>query len=398
MKYIKNKFLLSALALLVIIFFPKPAKAVVPPDFIFNIGSQIAQAFSVVVVFLSAVFITLYQFLKIKFATLRTHKGFWIGSISFIIIGSFAAAVFYTAHEQKVNYNKWLSWFQEAGQKDKSQKKDYFYDRIIITGKDNEGQDFSLLFEGSRQEMKEFLFGHTYSVSILYKDKLYKDFSVFNAASPLIQSNQFVKSFSNSSSIQLPEESYEFSFSLKDKDFTVKLKNLESDFLVKNSLDYIRYVSPGKAEITVDNNTFESGVMVDKVLSNDSAIPTLEGFDPKYTSHSIVFWDDRGRFYHIDNSEVYTPNIPYTSHTWILYKDEKGIIKKAYKTELTFSYDKKAVWNILLPDIGNTTASLESKRFINEERNRFDAIVQGKVRDETGEHTIFGYAFYDNKR
>lgn len=380
------------------IFFPRASQAVVPPDFIFNIGSQIAQAFSVVIVFLSAVFVTMYQFLKVKIASLKHQKAFWIISITLIVVGSFSAAVFYTAHEQKVNYNKWLQWFQQAGQKDKTQKKDYFYDRIIVLGKDKDKQNFSLVFEGSRQEIKEHLFGHTYSVSILYKNKLYKDFSVFNGAGSAIQANQFVTAFSNTSTKQLPTETYRFSFRIKDKDFNVDLHDLESDFLVKNSLDYMRYVSVGAADVYIDGDVVGAKTMVDKVLSNDSSIPTLEGYDPRYTSHSLALWDEQGNFYHIDTSKVFSENIPYASHTWILHKDVKGTAKKVYNATLDFNQDKKSVWNFVIPELDGAKIRVESTQFIKEGKNLFSTLVQGTVSDTSGERTISGYAFYDNKQ
>lgn len=382
---------------LVFVFFPRPTRAVVPPDFIFNIGSQIAQAFSVVIVFLSAVFVTAYQFLKVKIATLKHQKAFWIIAITFIVVGSFGTAVFYTAYEQKVNYNKWLQWFQQAGQKSKNQKRDYFYDRIIVVGKDKNNQNISLVFEGSRQELKERLFGHTYSVSILYQNKLYKDFAVFNAPVPSVQANQFVTAFSNSTTEQLPTETYRFAFRIKDKDFLIDLRDLGSDFLVKNSLDYMRYVSAGSAEIQVDGTIIPAKVMVDKVLSADGAVPTLEGYDPRYTSHSLVLWDDKGNFYHIDTSKVYTQNIPYMSHTWVLHKDSMGATRKVYAAQFDFFQGKKSTWHFTISDL-NLKLDLESAQAIKEGKDQFSVLVQGKVVDTQGERTVNGYAFYDNKQ
>ncbi len=392
----KGKFFL--MFIVAFLFFPRQSQAVVPPDFIFNIGSQIAQAFSVVVVFLSAIFVTAYQFLKVKFVTLKVNKAFWIISITTIIIGSFAFAVFYTAHEQKVNYNKWLGWFQQAGQKSSSENKNYFYDRLIVSGKDTDGEQFAMVFEGSRQELKEHLYGHTYSVSILYKNKVYKDFSVFNGALPSIQANQFVKNFSSTITPEVSNETYHFVFDLKDKIFTFDIKNLASDFLVKNTLEYLRYVSSGTVEINVGGVSSTLPIMVDKVLSDNGSVPTLQGYDPRYTSHSLVVWDERGRFYHIDISKVLSENIPYASHTWVLYKNPSGITQKSFNAQLDFTGGKVPQWKINLPDIENSSIQVQGSKFIKEGINEFSTVIEGVLRDKEGGHKVTGFAFYENKQ
>ncbi len=90
------------------LFFPRTAKAVLPPDFIFNIGSQVIQFFSAIIIFFSGIFAFLYQFIKIKTIALKKRK-FWIATISLVILCIATGASYLLALEsQKIEYEKWL--------------------------------------------------------------------------------------------------------------------------------------------------------------------------------------------------------------------------------------------------------------------------------------------------
>lgn len=399
MKFVKKYFVyLIILVVGGVMFFPRITQAVVPPDFIFNIGSQIAQIFSVAVVFLSAIFVTSYQFIKTKFATLKARRIFWIISIICILVASLIGAVLYSVHKQNNLYARWVGWFQRSGQRDKNQKQQYLYDRIIVSGRDKENKPLLILFEGSRQELKNYLFGHSYTVNILYKDRVYSDYALFNSSSSSIQTHKFITHFSHLTTPELPIEAYEFSLYLKDKRFALSLSDLNGDFLIKNRLDYLRYVSSGKARVEIESESIEGRVMVDRVLSEDAAVPTLQGYNPKYMSHSIALWDEEGNFYHLDKSEVFTPNIPYASHTWVLYKNNQGESKKIYEAEVNFNQEGDApLWKINIPLL-NTELNFRLNTFLKEGRNNFIGFVEGKVVVGGRERNISGYALFENNR
>jgi rhodanese-related sulfurtransferase len=93
------------------------AYAVPPPDFIFNIGSQLVQIFSVIVIFLSAILSLSYKYIKIWLQLLPKRKFLFIGgSIISIILISLGSAYFYGNYKQQEEYNKWLSESQKYGE------------------------------------------------------------------------------------------------------------------------------------------------------------------------------------------------------------------------------------------------------------------------------------------
>jgi len=110
---IKNTKLLISLLIGSLIISTKTAHAVIPPDFIFSIGTQIAQFFSVTLLFFTAIFGTFFQFFKTKYYYFKHKKIILILLISAIIVISVISSYFYASYKQKNEYLKW----QEASQK-----------------------------------------------------------------------------------------------------------------------------------------------------------------------------------------------------------------------------------------------------------------------------------------
>lgn len=98
----------SAFLLLGYYFYPQPAQAVIPPDFIFNIGTQVAQFFSMVAIFFTAIFGTLFQFFKTRYYAFKYKKTILSLTILAIIVISIVSSYFYAIYKQKIEYQKWL--------------------------------------------------------------------------------------------------------------------------------------------------------------------------------------------------------------------------------------------------------------------------------------------------
>lgn len=85
------------------------AFAVPPPDFLFNVGSQIVQFFSIAVLFLSAIAASMSQFAKVFFMRIQHKKLFWISIGLSVVIFSFGAAYYYGRYEQQKAYKNWIA-------------------------------------------------------------------------------------------------------------------------------------------------------------------------------------------------------------------------------------------------------------------------------------------------
>jgi rhodanese-related sulfurtransferase len=87
---------------------PRAVHAVIPPDFIFNIGVQVAQFFSITIIFFTAIFGAFFQFFKTAFRVIKYKKIVAIIAIVSVISIASVTSYFYAMHAQTVEYQKWL--------------------------------------------------------------------------------------------------------------------------------------------------------------------------------------------------------------------------------------------------------------------------------------------------
>ncbi len=85
--------------------FPKPANAVLPPDFIFNVGIQISQFLSIAVLLLTTSFGMGYRYWK----ALRYRWLILIGVTILILGGGGTIIYYYNLNLQNIAYQKWLT-------------------------------------------------------------------------------------------------------------------------------------------------------------------------------------------------------------------------------------------------------------------------------------------------
>jgi len=109
---IKNNIKIISLTIIVLNIFPNKAQAVMPPDFIFNIGTQIIQIFSMIVLFFSTILGIVWQFLSNRLGLVKYKKICLVFFIIFIIIISFSISYLYVNYEKKVQYDKWLKEYK----------------------------------------------------------------------------------------------------------------------------------------------------------------------------------------------------------------------------------------------------------------------------------------------
>ena len=105
---IKNNIKIISLIIIALNIFPHKAQAVMPPDFIFNIGTQLIQIFSMIVLFFSTILGIVWQFLSNRLGLVK-YKKIWL---VFIIIISFSISYLYVNYEKKVQYDKWLKEYK----------------------------------------------------------------------------------------------------------------------------------------------------------------------------------------------------------------------------------------------------------------------------------------------
>lgn len=99
--------------LIVVVVSPRPAQAVLPPSFIFDIGGQIFSVFSLVFAFLSSFFGIIVLYFRKRFLKNKKKRVIKIFYIVFGIVMIFSLSVgiafFYNEYKQKIEYEEWLA-------------------------------------------------------------------------------------------------------------------------------------------------------------------------------------------------------------------------------------------------------------------------------------------------
>ncbi len=311
-----------------ILYFPLSAQAVLPPDVIFSIGTQVSSLMTNIGILLLGGFMAITPFLREIIEKIRAKKGVFI-TIGFVVLVT--ASVFLIAG---IFNPKQKPIVQEPITSTSSASYRFYSDRFVIAKKDTQGRPFLLDLIINRKENQKGGFIHYYLgniISGIENGKFYKE-RVFEteAVLPDLFFTEFERKEPTDHSSR---ETYVFTFSLLGKTYSVKTDELVADFITKNNPEYTQYASAGTAQVTVDEETFKAPIMHQKVYSEDYR-PTIF-FDEQDNIRSktlqLVLWSDAGDFFLVDKSEVIDFSPAYTSHFWALMKSKDGYSKKAFK-------------------------------------------------------------------
>lgn len=92
-----------------IFLFPQICLAVPPPDFLFNLGAQVFQVFSIVLLFLTAFFAGVWRFIRVYIRKIETKYKTIAGIVIFVLLASAASAYTYSYWQQDTAYQQWLA-------------------------------------------------------------------------------------------------------------------------------------------------------------------------------------------------------------------------------------------------------------------------------------------------
>jgi hypothetical protein len=270
----------------------------------------------------------------------------------------------------------------------------FFSDELFLLGETAPGQPFLFTINLNRKRVGES-YSHYYFADFIHEGRqrqLYTDFLDINDQ---VLPHDFLTSYKQQIAEDLSaRESYEFDFSFRDLTVHADLKNFQGDFLVKNTLEYTKYISEGNGIVTINGKQYPVRAIVSKIYTPyyDKYV-FFNGYDDlRSLAQLFVLWDSDGNFYLLDQSKV-DQNLPeYKSHTWALYKNRTGnYTKKAFSANVEYSHQnwKPKSWSVYVPDFG-TTLKLEPKTFFTQKQD--SGLAAGTVTLEGGQtKQISGY-------
>ncbi len=272
----------------------------------------------------------------------------------------------------------------------------FFSDELLLLGETEQGSPFLLYLDLNRKRIAN-QYSHYYYADFVYQNQHRQLYTDFTAANEAVSSHSFLTDFSSGLADDLSaREHYDLEFTANNLVVKASLQDLKGDFIVKNTLDYTKYVSEGDSQVTINGTTYTMHAYLAKIYTPyyDKYV-FFNGYDTlRSLAQYFVLWDELGDMYVIDHSDVFSQQADYKPHTWVLYKDKAGqYMKKAFsgtvQAETDGSIPKK--WSLNIPDL-KTTLELSPTLFITSRRN--NGLVTGTVTTPWGVQNVKGFFTY----
>lgn len=279
--------------------------------------------------------------------------------------------------------------------------KNYFYHRIILFGEDENKLPMLFKFQLSRKQISKNEYDHFYNLLLFKDNKTIKEDDIFKNSSDQVTSNKLFNNFIISKNTgQTTQEAYNFDTKIENQIYSVSISDIQGDFVVKDTNDYIRIMSEGSATIRQGNKTYKLRALVDRILSNNySKSLFFEGRDKlSHVTHSIALWDETGEFYLIDFTQSNSPELPYESHKWVIHKDKNGYTNKAFDGELDFVQNEfrfPQSWKFNISKLNNSEINLSVSDYFG---GGYDmGLLKGTIKNNNEIKSTKGYFVYMNK-
>ncbi len=194
--------------------------------------------------------------------------------------------------------------------------------------------------------------------------------------------------------------SYEVALDIDGLPVTVLITGAEGDFVTRDSILYTRTHSVAEAAITVGGVSRTASAFVERTHSLDADqgvfFPGYESVEA--TTAQFILWDAAGNFYLFDATDVKNPVPRYRSHTWLLKKFADGKMEKSFTGSYqTLSFSTRLAWEVRMPDFSGSVFTLEAPELFKSQDGRMRAELSGTVRDESGERTVRGVGHFINE-
>ncbi len=260
----------------------------------------------------------------------------------------------------------------------------FFGDELVFVGKDPQGNDFFLQAQLSRAQLPLVgSFTHYYDISLIYRGVNHSVYAQeLRRPADVAPLGPLVAYQRRRNPDLSAREELSLTIAIDGISAAIELRGLEGDFLVKNSLEYTKYVSAGDATVTVDGVSFPVDGAITTAYSFDYA-PLV--FFPGYETlssetHVLEAWDDDHNFYLLDTSRVEHPTAGYMPHTWVLMKDHRsGSRRRAFAAEAVFNggREEPVEWSVRVAELSGLELSV--REFARKSDRDGEGLVQGTV-------------------
>lgn len=187
--------------------------------------------------------------------------------------------------------------------------------------------------------------------------------------------------------------SFEVSLDIDGLPVTLVMTGSEGDFVTRDSIIYTRTHSVAQAVVTVNGQARTASAFVERTHSSDAdAGVFFPGFESvEATTAQFLLWDSVGNFYLFDTTDVKNPVPQYRSHTWLLRKFPDGRLEKSFSGSYeTLAYSSRLAWEVRMPEFDEAVFTLSAPELFKSQDGRIRVEISGTVRDLGGERSVRG--------
>ncbi len=406
--------------LVVLLMWPHLSHAIVPPDFIVTVSSNLLQILGIVSLAVFSIYSVIAVGISRGYVFAKKYALLIIFCLNLI-----AGVTLYYFFE---NTNRELRSF--AAESETLQTKVIMAEERIKELEadiDNPHEfDYEYSSNGLLQERRNFI-SDTYVVvaedvileldinrleteafSNVYKHYIYLNGMFFGT--PVTNYAQFVSTTSDSISYDFlrnfqiirasdlsARDGHHIALTIdEDTEVQFSVPSTDTDFVTRNSPAYTRTHAVTTSTIrSTAGNPIGANVYIERTYSDDADtaifFPGRNSLGVKTTQ--FILWDLEGNFYLYDKSTVARPVEWYKPHTWLLRKTKAGLAQKAYvgshRENIT---GDRLSWQLLLTDFDSAEVTLSSNDIFKSEDGRLRIGVSGIITDSDGSRSVVGVA------
>lgn len=373
---------------------PLPVAAVVPPDLVVSVGSQIAGFFSFFVVLIGSVIASLGIVYARWYPYFRRYAAYVaFGLLAVLLLGS--------------NYVLWSEitalraqpptvvappdFTREEGEED-CDVCEFQSDGLILFSPD-ENDPFVLDLSLNRIQEPSGAFTHYYFLDGFMAGESVSDYTQFLASETTPEAYGFLGEFARiPPADKSVRDRYAGEVTMNGQSVSFSVPPVNGDFITRNRPTQTQYQSAVRGEVRIGDESRPVYVLAEALHANDFRpdvfFPGYE--DMRSLTYQFILWDEEGSFYLIDRSDTLSDTPAYPSHSWLLYKEAgTGFTKKGFETTVTELGSEE--WVVTAPAFRNARITVSATAtFHPADGEREKWIVRGVILDERGERGISG--------
>lgn len=210
----------------------------------------------------------------------------------------------------------------------------YFEDGFYMQVRDE--NQTTLVASIGRYEQQDGSYLQQDRVSLISTKQATRKINSTKTRSSAIVSDKFIRSWTTKyDESRVLKETSQMHLVFDTYDFQIETGILANDMAIRSLPGYTKFFSPGNAEVTLSGKTYEGKIVYYRTYSQNQSDLLVYANHLGITTDLLVFWDERGRTYVMDTTEVDKPVEIYHPHKIAFMSDGTGRLWRTFEVGVT---------------------------------------------------------------